>query len=268
MNSRFVRGITQNSGPAPRLKMKGPLPRKTRHTNHVARRCAEYLLPALLLLIPRPPAQAQTQPVEPVAPVQQQIGSGFIVPADTRIPLRLQNAINSKTAYVGQAIYCRTVYPITVGDQIAIPVGSYVEGSITQVVHPGHIRGKAKLGLRFNTLTLPNGTTRPLRATLSAFAGNGQEGFDRKEGKIKGASTKGKDVGRIARATVVGAEIGSIAGISHGHTLRGLGIGSAAGAASGIVWVLARRGRQIYLPRGTSLELELTTPLSLGKHAE
>jgi hypothetical protein len=183
------------------------------------------------------------------------------VPSDTRIPLQLQNAISSKTAYPGQEIYCRTIYPITVDNRIVIPVGSYVKGTVTQVVKPGRIRGKAKLGLRFDSLTLPNGVTEPLRATLSAFAGNGKEGFNQKEAKIEGQSTKGQDAGRVAQTTVTGAEIGSIAGVSSGSSLKGLGIGSAAGAAAGLIWVLAGRGKQIYLPPGTSLELQLAAPL-------
>src|SRR5207248_11231618 len=43
-------------------------------------------------------------------------GSKLTVPQDTTIPLQLRNAINSRTAYVGQAIYCETIYPITVGN--------------------------------------------------------------------------------------------------------------------------------------------------------
>jgi hypothetical protein len=183
------------------------------------------------------------------------------VPAETQIPVTLENAINSKTAFPGQSIYCRTIFPITVDNRIVIPVGSYIKGEVTQVVKPGRIRGKAKLGLRFDSLTLPNGVTEPLRAALSSFGGGGKEGFNRKEGKIQGQSTKGQDAGRVARTTITGAQIGTLAGISGGHTLKGLGIGSAAGAAAGAIWVLAGRGKQIYLPPGTSLELQLGAPL-------
>jgi hypothetical protein len=187
------------------------------------------------------------------------------VPAETQIPVALENAINSKTAFPGQSIYCQTIFPITVDNRIVIPVGSYVKGEVTQVVKPGRIRGKAKLGIRFDSLTLPNAVTEPLRATLSSFGGSGQEGFNRKEAKIEGQSTKGQDAGRVAQTTITGAEIGSIAGISGGHTLRGLGIGTAAGAAAGAIWVLAGRGKQIYLPPGTSLELQLAAPLQFAQ---
>jgi hypothetical protein len=218
-------------------------------------------LPGFLLLAFWQPLAAQnaTQTDKPLQPL-----ATVTVPAETHIPVTLENAINSKTAYAGQLIYCRTIFPITVDGRIVIPVGSFVKGEVTQVVKPGRIRGKAKLGLRFDSLTLPNGVTEQLRASLSSFGTSGKEGFNRKEGKIEGQSTKGKDAGRVAQTTITGAEVGSIAGISGGHTLRGLGIGSAAGAAAGAIWVLAGRGKQIYLPPGTSLELELGAPLQFS----
>ncbi len=191
--------------------------------------------------------------------------SKLVVPADTTIPLQLKNSITSRTAYVGQAIYCETIYPITVNNRIVIPVGTYVKGSVTQVIRPGHVKGKAQLGLRFESITLPNGTTRPLRATLSGYAGNGKEGFRRDESKVEGESTKGENAEKVATTTITGAEIGTIAGAANRSVGKGLGIGSAAGAAGGLIWVLATRGKDILLPPGTNLELQLTQPLSLER---
>jgi hypothetical protein len=256
----------RRGGQSPRPQRR-QIPSRGRGIIHSPQRGLKLLLLGAFAIIPWPLLRAQSQPVPATQVSRQEMGTVITVPPDTRIPLTLVSAISSKTAYVGQAIYCQTVFPITVGDQIAIPVGSYVRGSITQVVHAGHFRKKAKLGLRFDTLTLPDGATRPLRATLSSFAGNGQEGFSRKEGKINGPSNKGRNAGRIARATITGAEIGTLAGISGGHTLRGLGVGSAAGGAAGVIWVLASRGKQIYLPRGTNLELQLAQSLTLTAEA-
>ena len=219
-----------------------------------------FLISFLFLVVWQPlTAQEVTHTDQPPQPP-----ANVTVPAETHIPVSLENAINSKTAYPGQFIYCRTIFPITVDNRIVIPVGSYIKGEVTQVVKPGRIHGKAKLGLRFDSLTLPNGVTEQLRASLSSFGTSGKEGFNRKEGKIEGQATKGKDAGRVAQATITGAQIGTLAGISGGHTLRGLGIGSAAGAAAGAIWVLASRGKNIYLPPGTSLELELGAPLNFA----
>ncbi len=212
------------------------------------------------------PHPARGQAASPPAKVPASSASSrFIVPADTTIPLELRNTISSRTAYVGQAIYCETIYPITVGDRIVVPVGTYVKGAVTQVIRPGRVKGRAQLGLRFDSITLPDGITRPLRATLSGYAGNGKEGFRRDESKVEGESTKKEDAATVASTTITGAEIGTLAGIAKRSAGKGLGIGSAAGAAGGLIWVLATRGKDILLPSGTNLELQLTVPLSLER---
>lgn len=209
------------------------------------------------------PAAQTTQVNAPGAPA----GSTLVVPAETTIPLRLMNTVNSRTAQAGQALYCETIFPITVGNQIVIPRGSSVKGSITQVVRPKRGKHKtAQMGLRFETLILPNGVTLPLRATLSGFGSTGKEGFQPKESRIEGASSKGEDAGKVAETTITGAELGTIVGASDGSVLKGLGIGSLAGAGGGLVWVMASRGKEIVLPSGTSFELQLNTALALNRN--
>ncbi len=229
----------------------------------MSRRLFQVFLMTCLLLVP-PKSHSQ----DAVSPAKQQpdsAGSKVVVPAQTTIPLTLKNAISSRTAQVGQAIYCETIFPITLGNRIVIPVGSSVKGEVTQVIRPGRVKGRAQLGLRFDTLILPNGTTRSLRATLSGFTGSGNEEFRRRESKIEGESSKGRDAGTIAQTTITGAEIGTIVGAAKGSPGTGLGIGSAAGAAGGLITVLATRGKDILLSPGTSLELQLATPLTFER---
>lgn len=192
--------------------------------------------------------------------VSHSSASRVVVPTNTTIPLQLRNAINSRTAYVGQPIYCETIYPITKNNRIVIPVGTYVKGQLTQVKRPGRLKGKAELGLRFDSITFPDGVTRALRATLSGFAGNGKEGFRREESKIEGESSKGQDVQTVAATGGEGAIIGAIA-----RRGTGAGVGGASGALGGLIWVLATRGKDVALPPGTDLELQLTAPLDLGE---
>lgn len=222
-----------------------------------------HFLTIITVLVFGKPALAQ-EAAQPTTARAASASSKIVVPAETTIPLVLRNTISSRTASVGQAIYCETIYPITVGNRIVIPTGSYVKGSVTQVVRPGRLKGKAQLGLRFDSITLANGTTRPLRATLSGFAGNGKEGFRRQESKVEGESSKGQDAATVAGTTITGTEIGAIAGARSGSIGKGLGLGSAAGAAGGLIWVLAKRGKDILLPSGTNLELQLSAPLIFG----
>jgi type IV secretion system protein VirB10 len=187
------------------------------------------------------------------------------VPADTTIPLTLMNTINSRTTRPGQPVYCETIYPITVGNRIVIPKGSSVKGSVTQVVRPGHVKGKGQIGIRFETLILPNGATHSLRATLSGFGSTGREEFQPKESKIQGASSTGEKAGKVAQTTITGAEAGTIVGLATGSPGKGIGIGSLAGAVGGLVWAFSTRGKEVVLPSGTNFELQLTVPLAISR---
>lgn len=220
---------------------------------------------------PQPAAPAETATPAPGAPAvpadspAATANSTIVVPADTRIPLILNNTINTRSAYVGEAIYCESIYPITVGNRIIIPKGSSIRGTVTQVIRPGRVKGRAQLGLRFDELISPNGTTRQLRATLSGFGSERDDKFKPQEGKVEGGGSKGKDVGTVVQTTVPGAEIGTIVGAAKGAPLEGLGIGSAAGAAAGVAWVLATRGKDVVLPYGTNLELQLLQPVNFDR---
>jgi type IV secretion system protein VirB10 len=211
---------------------------------------------------------APAAPSAPAAPAESPVAvdnAKIVVPGDTTIPMILMNTINTKSAFVGQAIYCESIYPITVGNHIIIPKGSSIRGTVTEVIRPGRVKGRAQIGLRFDELILPNGTTRHLRATLAGFGSAGDDKFKPKEGQIEGGGSKGKDAETVARTTIPGAEIGTIVGAAKGVPLEGLGIGSAIGAATGVAIILATRGKDIVLPHGTSLDLELSQPVTFAR---
>jgi hypothetical protein len=230
---------------------------------------ALFLVVACVLL--QSAARGQSAPSAQPAPASAkykdpQPGDEIVVPTSTQIPLELQSAISSRTAYVGEPVYCRTLYPVTVGDEMVIPVGSFIKGTITQSVRPGRIHGKAMIGLRFDSLTLPAGVTKSISGVLAGFAGNGKQGFKRQEGKIIGEGTKGKDAETVLISGAEGAGIGSVAGISSGHSGAGAATGGAAGALGGLIWVLATRGKEIVLPPGTDFQLETTRPITFYRY--
>ncbi len=212
-----------------------------------------------------PAAPATSVPAAPVESPAAVDNSKIVVPADTVIPMILINPINTKSAYVGEAIYCESIYPITVRNHIIIPKGSSIRGTVTEVIRPGRVKGRAQLGLRFDELILPNGTTRHLRATLAGMGSEGDDKFKPKEGQIEGRGSKGEDVGKVVGTTLPGAELGTIVGAAKGAPLEGLGIGSAVGAATGVAWILASRGKDIVLPHGTSLDLQLSLPVNFDR---
>lgn len=221
--------------------------------------------PAPVVQVPPPDSTAKnaTAPVPASTSPADATAGKIIVPRNTTIALELRNTINSRTAQPGQSIYCTTIYPVVVKNRIVIPVGSYAKGKLTEVKRPGRVKGKAELAVVFTEITLPNGVTKSLRdPSLSGYGDSSNQGFSSKEGKIEGESSKGKDAEAVAVSGAEGAGIGSVAGISSGHSGLGAGIGGLAGALGGLVYVLASRGKDVVVPSGTSLEISLGFPLT------
>ena len=55
------------------------------------------------------------------------------VPAGTRVQLALANPMRTRDAHVGDIVHAVTNFPVTVGQDLAIPQGTYVEGRIARV---------------------------------------------------------------------------------------------------------------------------------------
>ena len=152
-------------------------------------------------------------------------------------------------------MYLETVFPIMVNGKIVIPPGSYVAGTVTDVKRPGRVKGRGELYIRFDSLTLPNGTTRDFRARIGSLDGRASEELDKGEGKIKSEGNKGGDARTIGETTAAGASVGVMAGSVAGRPGMGAGMGAAAGAAAGLVGVLLTRGPDAILAQGTTVEM-------------
>ena len=192
----------------------------------------------------RPQAQAAAPTAE----------SEVTVPAGTHIALALRNAVDTKHSKEGDRIYLETIYPVAAGGRIAIPRGSFVNGTVTISKPAGRVKGKGELFIRFDSLTLPSGATRDFRSRLNSAEG---AKVDREEGKVSGERDTGKDVGRVAGTTVIGASLGGVIGAAKGSTMQGVGIGSAAGAAVGLGSILLKKGPDATLRQGTTMDMIL-----------
>lgn len=223
-----------------------------------------YENPAVLArTVPKQPAPAPTK--EPAkAPALNSAPSPsapeeFEVEAGTRVLLSLVTAVNTKHASPGDKVYLQTAVPIVAKGQVVIPRGSYVTGIVTDAQRSGRVKGKPSLQLRFDSLTLPNGTTRDFRSRPGSVDGQGD--VSRAEGKIKGEGNKGGDAKTVGQTTAAGTSVGAIAGSVAGHGAMGAGIGAAAGAAAGLAGVLGSRGPELILPQGSTMEMVLDRPL-------
>src|SRR6202790_2339431 len=159
----------------------------------------------------------------------------FEVEPGTHIPLSLINSVSTKNSAPGDRVYLESVFPILVDGKIVIPPGSYVSGTITEVQRPGKVKGRGEFHLRFDSLTLPNGTTRDFRARVSGLDGRASEELDRREGSIKSEGNKSGDARTVGETAAAGASVGGLIGAASGSAGMGAGIGAAAGATAGLI---------------------------------
>lgn len=186
------------------------------------------------------------------------------VPAGTQVLLHLRSPIDTKTAKVGDGVYCITSFPVTQNNVAVIPSGTFVKGKIAQVKRAGRIKGRAEILFNFTTMIFPNGYTIDLPGALENAPGSRNSTVTDKEGTVKADSQKGKDVGTVAKTGATGAVIGAVA--SGG---KGAGIGGLAGAAVGLGQVLFTRGQDVRIDQDTALEMVLERPLTVDvMHAD
>jgi hypothetical protein len=55
-----------------------------------------------------------------------------VIPAGTKIPLLLKQAISTKNAREGDAVYAETAFPFVLNERVLVPAGTYIQGKIMQ----------------------------------------------------------------------------------------------------------------------------------------
>ena len=188
------------------------------------------------------------------------------VPTGTVIPIVLTAYLNTKSSQIGDTFYADTTYPVWIQQRLAIPKGSTVRGTVTEIVRPGRVKGKGRIAVRFDDILLPNGIKRELAASFRVIHGSGDETFNKKAESVSAGASKGDDARTIRDDTLTGAAAGSIGGVisGTGNYGKAVGIGAGAGAAAGVATILLSRGKDLVLGPGTQFDLELQKPITFS----
>lgn len=184
----------------------------------------------------------------------------LLVPAGTRVPVVLKNAISTKSARVGDSVYAQTSFPIAINNRMVIPAGTYVQGRIAEVKRAGRVKGRAEVLFHFTSMVFPSGYTVSLPGSVDSSGSDSNQVKD-KEGTIQHEGEKGKDAATVARTAGEGAAIGAIA--SEG--VKGAAIGGGLGAATGLAIGMLTRGSDVRLEPGTTVEMTLQRDLLLDE---
>ena len=199
-------------------------------------------------------------PAAAAAPAQAIDPNAVVIPAGTKIPLLLKQAISTKNAREGDAVYAETAFPFVMNDRIVIPAGTYIQGKITHTERAGRSKKRAELLIHFTSMIYPTGYTVMLPASVENAPGNDSNGVKDKEGTIQADKDTGKRLEDAAKGAAVGGTVGGIAGAAAGG-LNGARYGGLAGIAGGVAWALLKHSPEVKLEVGTSLEMEIQRPI-------
>jgi type IV secretion system protein VirB10 len=189
----------------------------------------------------------QAKPADPNA---------VVIPAGSKIPLTLKQAISTKNAREGDAVYAETAFPFVMNDRILIPAGTYIQGKISHTEHAGRSKKRAELLIHFTSMIYPSGYTVMLPGSVENTPGADNHGVKDSEGTIQADKDTGQRVENAAKGAAVGGTVGSIAGAAAGG-FNGARYGGLAGLAGGVAWALLKHGPDVKLEVGTSIEMEI-----------
>jgi hypothetical protein len=185
-----------------------------------------------------PPPPVQAAPPPPPQPVVRDV----TIPAGTVVPIRITEALDSKTAQTNDAFHGALAADLGTQGVIALRRGAPVVGRIVDAREAAHFKGASLLSLE---LTQIQRGGQKIPVTTDAYT---------KEGAARGKNTATKAGGGAA----FGAIIGALAGGGKGAAIGGL-----AGAAAGTGVNAATRGQQTVIPTETLINFQLQSPITV-----
>ena len=177
------------------------------------------------------------------APAPQPDFRELVIPADAVMGLRLETTVSSEGSHVEDRVEAAVTRDVRADGRVAIPSGSRAEGSVTLVERGGRFKERARVGVRFHTLVLADGTRLPVQ-TDAVFR--------------EGVSPANSSTAKVGGAAVGGAILGAILGGG-----KGAAIGGSIGAAGGTAAVMAGSRSEAVLPAGTTVTVRLTAPVTV-----
>jgi hypothetical protein len=194
-----------------------------------------------------------------------------VVPDGTTLRMILNDELSTKDNQVGDKFTAELAAAVVVQGDTVLPVGTTVEGTITKLEKAKRLaglQGKASLVLSFDRVRVSGGEV-PMAATLvgvydpidPAKQRQEIEEAKKRDEKVKeeGELEAKTDVKDIATKGAIGVAAGTVLGAIFGNVSRGVLLGSIGSAVA----ILAPKGKEVTLKKGTGLEVRLEQALSL-----
>ncbi len=173
----------------------------------------------------------------------------------TMLRVNMVDGISTESTQAGAKFTAQIVEPVEKGGRVIIPIGSVLDGQVTEVRSGKRISGGAMLHLEPRNITLPDGTHYVVHAQL-IDATRSDFKVDR-EGTLKKREHPKETLAVMSLATGSSAVAGAMIGGGVGAVV-GAGIGA---GVSTVMWL--KQDRQATLDKDSRLVFMLTTPMML-----
>lgn len=193
------------------------------------------------------PDYKEAEPAAPPPPPAPEFVD-LTVPSDAVLGLQIERTVSSELARVEDKVDARVTRDVRVNDRIAIPAGSTVRGSVTEVDRGGRVKGRARLAIRFHTIVLADGTQVALKTDPVV-----------REGQSPG----GESAAKVGGAAIGGAILGAILGGG-----KGAAIGAGVGAAGGTAAAMTNDRNPATLAAGTTVTVRMQAPVTVTVQKE
>ncbi len=183
----------------------------------------------------------------------------YTVAADQVIRVRIDTALNSKSARIGDRFSASVTEPVY-GDSgvTVVPTGSKVWGRVTSVRRAGR-RTPGNIAVSFYQIELPNRATHAINGSLSSQQADNVNSDN--EGTVTGKKNTKRDAVFIGGGAATGALIGAIAGGG-----KGAAIGAILGGGLGTGARVYENEQEAEVKSGTAFGVILNRAVSLPEY--
>ena len=211
---------------------------------------AAALLMGVSLCMGQQPSHAQ--PAQSASPNTQVAGPLLTVPSGTQIEMTLLRPLSTRDTKPGDTVYLQTTFPVTAADQLLIPAGTFLQGTLA-----GFMKHSHQLDVRMQSATLifSNGYTVNLPVASDLTPGPDAD-IEKQPGHPKAA------VASDAAVSTGGLAIGGAAAGVKGAVVGGAIAGPAAFV---IAEILLHHGSSTEIGAGSPVKITLQQPLLLEK---
>jgi hypothetical protein len=182
----------------------------------------------------------------------------------TQVHLTLLNAISTSASRDGDPFVAIVAEPVLLGNQLLIPAGTRVNGTVGTVAPPRHfsmIRGEAYMNLTFRSLEVDSRLI-PVQMSIITIEQPGQANEKpRKDMKVEegGVLQEKHDYKGDVLAATIGTGGASMVGLLFSHVVRGFGIGLAGSAA----YIVSRKGKDVELPAQSGILVRMDNTITV-----